>query len=212
MKNEETAKRLKKALELKGMIAKELSEKSGVNKASISQYINGTHAPSNFSAAKMANVLEVSPVWLMGFDVPMIDIDYPKYPNIHPISRRSFPVLGNVSCGEPVFMAEEKDVYIDAENDIKADFVLIAKGDSMIGARIHDGDIVFVRSQPTVENGEIAVVAIDDEATLKRFYRYQDLIVLRAENPAYKDMEFKPEDGRDVRILGKAVAFQSNIK
>lgn len=83
----------------------------------------------------------------------------------------------------------------------------------MVGARINDGDIVFIRQQPEVENGEIAVVAIDDEATLKRFYRYSDdLIVLRAENPAYKDMEFRPEDHKDIRVLGKAVAFQSDVR
>lgn len=78
-------------------------------------------------------------------------------------------------------------------------------------ARINDGDIVFVHQQPEVENGEIAVVAVDDEATLKRFYRYSDLIVLRAENPAYKDIEYRPDDHKDIRVLGKAVAFQSDV-
>ena len=83
----------------------------------------------------------------------------------------------------------------------------------MIGARINDGDLVFVRQQPEVENGEIAVVAIDDEATLKRFYKYSDdLIVLRAENPEYKDMVYTPEDHKDIRVLGKAVAFQSDVR
>ena len=135
-----------------------------------------------------------------------------SYSNIHPIGTKRFPVLGSVACGEPVYMDEEKELYIDSTVDIKADFVLIAKGDSMINARIHDGDIVFVRKQEQVENGEIAVVAIDDEATLKRFYKYADMVVLRAENPAYKEMEFRPEDHRDVRILGKAVAFQSDVR
>ena len=81
----------------------------------------------------------------------------------------------------------------------------------MTGARINDGDIVFIRKQSTVENGEIAAVAIGDEATLKRFYKYGDLVVLRAENPAFEEMQFRPEDGKDVRVLGKAVAFQSNL-
>ena len=193
-----------------GMTQSDLAKKAGyADKSMIAKIEKGQIDLPQSKIMLFAKILQVMPGGLMGWET---NTDLPPYPNIHPISRRSYPVLGNVSCGEPVFMAEEKDVYIDAENDIKADFVLIAKGDSMIGARIHDGDIVFVRSQPTVENGEIAVVAIDDEATLKRFYRYHDLIVLRAENPAYKDMEFRPEDGKDVRILGKAVAFQSNIK
>jgi len=75
MKHALTAKRLAEALDRKGMKAKELMDKSGVSKASISQYINGAHAPSNISAGKMAKVLGVSPVWLMGFDVPMYDTE-----------------------------------------------------------------------------------------------------------------------------------------
>lgn len=84
----------------------------------------------------------------------------------------------------------------------------------MINARIMDGDIVFIRRQPEVENGEIAAVAIDDEATLKRFYRDEETgtITLVAENPAYPPMVFTEDNQKKVYILGKAVAFQSDIK
>jgi repressor LexA len=82
----------------------------------------------------------------------------------------------------------------------------------MTGARIYDGDLVFIRFQPTVENGEIAAVAIDDEATLKRVYRYGDMIMLKPENPAYKEKVFSGEEMNKVRILGKAVAFQSYVQ
>ena len=153
----------------------------------------------------IAAALKTTPRALMGWD----DSIHP-YPNIHPVTTRRFPVLGSVSCGEPKLMDEEIDVSVDASEEIKADFVLRAKGDSMIGARINDGDLVFVRKQDIVENGEIAVVAIDDEATLKRFYKYDELIVLRAENPAYK--EYRPEQAHEIRVLGKAVSFQSKIK
>lgn len=110
-------------------------------------------------------------------------------------------------------MQDEKDVYVDASAEIQADFVLVAKGDSMTGARIHDGDLVFIRSQPSVENGEIAAVGIGDEATLKRVYWYANktLLVLRAENPKYADMEFSGEQLADVKIFGKAVCFQSDL-
>ena len=102
---------------------------------------------------------------------------------------------------------------MEAGTEIHADFILIAEGDSMTGARIFDGDLVFIRKQDIVENGEIAAVAVDDEATLKRFYKYgDDLVVLRAENPEYKNQEYRAEDGRQIRILGKAVAFQSDVK
>ena len=74
MKNAETARRLQDALDRKGMTAAELAKKSGVSKSSISQYINGTHAPSNISSAKMAEVLGVNALWLMGFELPKPDI------------------------------------------------------------------------------------------------------------------------------------------
>lgn len=140
-------------------------------------------------------------------------VSIPEYDNISPIETRSFPVLGSVACGEPILMDDRIELYVKAGSDVRADFVLHAKGDSMIGARIYDGDLVFVRQQPTVENGEIAVVAIDDEAVLKRFYKYgDDLIVLRSENPEYKDMEFRPDDGKDIHVLGRALFFQSDIR
>jgi len=109
-------------------------------------------------------------------------------------------------------MQEEREVYVDASEEINADYILIAKGDSMIGARIHDGDLVFIRQQPEVENGEIAAVAIGDEATLKRFYKYGDVVVLRGENPEFKELTFSGEQLEQVRILGKAVAFQSDVR
>ena len=155
----------------------------------------------------LAKALNISPAVIMGWDESI-----PPFANIHPVTTRRFPVLGSVSCGEPKFMDEEIDVSVDASEEIKADFVLRAKGDSMIGARIYDGDLVFVRKQDIVENGEIAVVAIDDEATLKRFYKYGELIVLRAENPAYKDQEYTADQAREIRVLGKAVSFQSVVK
>ena len=87
----------------------------------------------------------------------------------------------------------------------------------MINARIYDGDIVFIRKQPMVENGEIAAVLIDEmadvsEATLKRVYIYEDKIMLIAENTAYPPMVFSNEDMNSVRIAGKAVAFLSRVK
>lgn len=103
---------------------------------------------------------------------------------------------------------------MEAGADIKADFCLIARGDSMINARIHNGDIVFIRRQPEVNNGEIAAVVIEDEATLKRVFYYKDenIISLNAENPAYKPMIYRAEELDTIFILGKAVAFQSDVE
>ena len=82
----------------------------------------------------------------------------------------------------------------------------------MIGARIHDGDIVYIRQQPDIENGEIAAVLIDDEATLKRVYKSGDSIILQPENPAYAPRVFVREEINQIRILGKAVCFLSKVK
>lgn len=197
--------RIKRLREHRGINQTALADKIDVSKQTLYKYENDiiTNIPSDKIEA-LAEVLGTTPAYIMGWDDT-------TFTNIHPVKTRSFPVLGAVACGEAIYMSEEKGLYIDASNDIHADFVLIAHGDSMINARIHDGDVVFVRKQEEVENGEIAVVAIDDEATLKRFYKYADMIVLRAENPTFKDMVFTPDDHKDIRILGKAVAFQGNI-
>ena len=138
----------------------------------------------------------------------------PKYDNIYPIALKKFPLLGEIACGEPIYADEDRESYVMAGADIRADFCLKAKGDSMVGARIMDGDIVFIRKQDTVEDGEIAAVVIDDDATLKRVYydREAGIIQLVAENPAYKPMVYTGSRLNEIHILGKAVAFQSDVR
>lgn len=158
-----------------------------------------------------ANVLETTPSELMGWDYeaePTETVD-----NIYKLDRIKLPMLGKVACGEPIFADEDRESYIMIGTDIGADFCLQCQGDSMINARIHDGDIVFVKKTDIVENGEIAVVIIDDEATLKRFYYYreQNLVVLKPENPKYQDIILTGEQLNQVRVIGRAVAFQSDV-
>lgn len=214
---EKSSKRLRHALDINEMKQQELAYKSGVSKNSISQYLNKRSIPSNISAGKMAKALGVNPMWLMGYDVPMLNENSgsdTKFDNVFSIEIHRYPLLGEVACGKPIFMSEERESYIMSGTEIKADFCLKAKGDSMINARIMDGDIVFIRRQPEVENGEIATVAIDDEATLKRFYYYRDraTLILKPENPAYEDLIFQNEELNEVHVLGKAIAFQSDVK
>lgn len=205
----ENIKRLRKQ---NGWSQEELAKKAGyTDRSSIAKIEKGQFDLPQSKIFLFADIFGVDPGALMGMDGVQKD-PLPSYPNIRPIGKKRFPVLSEVACGEPILMQDEKELYVDASEDIKADFVLIAKGDSMIGARINDGDLVFIRIQQTVENGEIAAVAIDDEATLKRFYKYGDLIVLRSENPEYPEMQFTPDCGHEIRILGKAVAFQSVVK
>lgn len=135
----------------------------------------------------------------------------------HEISNRvlatqKVPMLGVIAAGAPIFASENFDSYINVGANIKCDFCLRVRGDSMILARIHDGDIVFVRKQPDVENGEIAVVLIDNEATLKRVYKYTNRLELRPENPAFPVLNYENAELDQVRILGKAVAFQADVR
>lgn len=137
----------------------------------------------------------------------------PPPSNIFPITRKRFRMLGDIACGEPRYADEDHETYIEASGDIRADFCLRAKGDSMIGARIQDGDIVFIRKQPTVEDGEIAVVIIDNEATLKRvkYNKEKQQLTLFPANDKYDPLVFIGEELDQIRILGKAVCFMSNL-
>lgn len=134
-------------------------------------------------------------------------------PNILPMPEtRRIPLVGTIACGEPILATENIEEYISIPKDLAGDFALRCKGDSMINARIFDGDLVYIRQQDTVENGEIAAVLIDNEATLKRVKLFDDHIVLEPENPMYKPLSYWNEEMNSVRILGKAVAFTSLIR
>ncbi len=134
--------------------------------------------------------------------------------NIHPIKLKKFPLLGEIACGEPIWADEDKESYIMADMEIDADFCLTANGNSMINARIQNGDIVFIKKMEMVRNGEIAAVIIDNEATLKRVYYYPDKnkLVLNPENPNFEPLVYINEELDDIRILGKAVYFMSVVK
>lgn len=135
-----------------------------------------------------------------------------KY-GLMPIKHKKFRMLGEIACGKPIFCNEEYDTFIDASANIDADFCLKAKGDSMINARIYDGDIVFIKQTPMVNNGEIAAVIVGDEATLKRVYYNEDnKLVLSAENPQYAPLVYTNEELNNINILGRAVAFMSYVK
>lgn len=157
----------------------------------------------------LAKALRVSPLWIMGMD----EVNYEELPsNIYPItSKKIIPLLGTIAAGQPVLADEHVECLIANEFDIDVHFALKIKGDSMIGARINDGDIVFIRQQSDVEDGEIAAVLIDGEATLKRVYKMPGRVQLRAENPRYTPIDYTENNCDNFKILGKAVGFQSRI-
>jgi repressor LexA len=207
-----TGQRIKARRIEMGYTVDQLAEILGKNRATVYRYESGDidDMPTKVLES-VAKALRTTPARLMGWSD---DADYSWLKNrddIHSIDTASFQVIGEIACGEPIVMNEEHEVYVDASARIKADAILVASGDSMIGARIYDGDIVFIKFQTEVENGEIAAVAINDEATLKRFYKFGDSIVLRAENPNYKDIIIDASSADTIILIGKAVAFQSDL-
>lgn len=197
-----------------GLSVDDVAEKLKKNRATIYRYesddIENLPAPI---LEPLAKVLQTTPAELMGWEqspVPAPD-DLPDLPNIFPIQTKKVPLLGTIAAGVPIYADENFDGYRECTEDIDADFCLKIQGDSMIGARINDGDIVFIKKQPDVDNGEIAAVLIENEATLKRVYKEKDSLILQAENPKYAPIVYTAESYVECRILGKAVAFQSDI-
>lgn len=203
------SKRLKELRKQRGLTLDELAEKIGTSKQTIHRYENGiiTNIPHDKVEA-LANALFVSPSELMGWDR-----SFASYNNISPLTTKRVPIIGEIACGEPIYAAEDYEGYAAADAELDADFCLKAHGDSMVGARIYDGDIVFIRSQSSVDNGEIAAVIINDEATLKRVYFYpnENKLILSPENPKYAPLVYINEELESIKIIGKAVAFQSAV-
>lgn len=182
-------------------------------KQAVYKYENGivTNIPMD-KIEKMAQLFGVSPAYLMGWEeksAPQLDLQL--FAEARPVHRKRLQMLGNVACGEPIFAEAEQDSMIDADTD--ADFCLTAKGDSMINARIFDGDLLFVKQCDIVDDGEIAVVLIGDEATVKRFYydRENNVVTLMPENPLYKPMRYVGADLDTIRVLGRVVAGQYKL-
>ncbi len=209
----EFGKRIKhRRLEL-DMTQEELARQVGyTSRSSINKIELGLVDLPQSKISAIANALGVSPAYLLGWETDGSSASLSHL--IRPLSKKSFPLLGNVACGEPIFADEDHESFIEADSDIDADFCLTAHGDSMINARIFDGDILFVKKQNFVADGEIAVVLIDDEATVKRIYfdKESETLTLAPENPTIRMRTLRGAELNSVRILGKVVAGQYVIK
>lgn len=209
--------RIKSQREYMGLTQEALAEKLGYkNKTSITKIENGINDIPQSKVVAFAKALDTSVAYLMGWSEAE-NKSANLAGNIFPLPKtKKVPLLGTIACGEPILATENIESYVDMDSDVHADFALRCQGDSMINARIMDGDIVFIRKQDMVDNGEIAAVLMDDcsesQATLKRVYVSDDKIRLCAENPNYQDMIFFENDMNKVRIIGKAIAFLSTVK
>lgn len=193
-----------------GLSQEELAKKLGYkDRSTIAKIENNVNDITQSKIVAIAKVLQTTPAALMGWEdgsgiLPSNVIPMPE--------MRKIPLVGTIACGEPILAEENIEDYVNIPKDMAGDFALTCKGDSMINARIFDGDIVYIRQQDTVENGEIAAVLIDSEATLKRVRLFDDHISLEPENPMYKPLVYWNEEMNTIRILGKAVAFTSAIR
>ena len=201
----ETHDNIKHLRESLGLSQEALAEKVGYkDRSSIAKIESGLVDLSQSKIALFASALNVTPAQLMGLDDPPLPDNIIPMPNV-----RKIPLLGTIACGEPILAAENVDEEIDIPEHIKADFALRCKGDSMIGADIRDGDIVYIRQQDEVQDGQIAAVLIEDEATLKRFYynRQAGVVSLLAENPSIAPMVYQGESLNHIKVLGLAVGL-----
>ena len=202
-----------------GLTLEEVGKRVGVGKSTVRKWETGAIANMRRDKiAKLAEALHTTPGYLMGWeerpqnDASSSEIKLPG--NLIPLPKtsRTLPLLGEIACGQPILAEENYSEVVPVPDYIHADFALRCRGDSMVGARILDGDIVYIRQQPDVEDGEIAAVLIGDEATLKRVYKIPGRLQLRPENPSYPVMEYADSELEQVRILGRAVYFVSGVR
>lgn len=212
-------KQFKKWLSLTGKTQADVARGLNIPKTTVANWYHGVRYPRPDAMQRLADFFGIrmeelisdnfDPATYMGENYMLGK----TFDNIYPIDVQKIPMLGTIACGEPIYADEDRESYVLCGTEIKADFCLRCKGDSMVNARIYDNDIVFIRKQDIVSNGEIAAVIIDDEVTLKRFYYYRDqnLVILKPENSKYEDIVLTGEKLNQVKVLGKAVAFQSDV-
>lgn len=201
---------LKKRRKELGLTLAQIAEMMGVSEATVQRWESGNIKSVRYEKMdKLAEILRVNPAAFMGWDD---SADLPI--NVESIrAMRKVPLVGQIACGTPILAEQNIEDYIDLPHHIRADYALTCKGDSMIGAGVHDGDVVYIRKQAQVDNGQIAAVLVgDDDATLKRFYYDgKATVTLTAENPAVPPMVFAGEDVGRIRVIGVAVAFTHSL-
>lgn len=201
-------KRLKEALELREMSQTELSKKTGISKAALSQYMKGLYRAKQDRVELLANALNVSEAWLMGYDVPITKgLEIIPIPDI---LTQKIPLIGATAAGLPIEAINEND-YVEIGSEINCDCALRVKGDSMIDAGIYNNDIALIKLQGNLDNGQIGVIIIDGEVTLKKYYRRDDVAILRPCNEKYEDLIFHLNEIESFRIYGKCVGIIRKI-
>lgn len=194
------------------MTQDELAKKTGYKtKGAISKIELGERDLSQSQIAIFAKALKTTPSYLMGWQDESGKAILDKIPGINITQNLiTVPILGHIQCGMPVLSECNYEGYFKLDPELcKADFSLVADGDSMIDANIHEGDIVFFKETPDVESGTIAAVLLDDETTLKKVVKMKDGLLLQPANDAHEPILIKEGDYSNVMILGRMVGVFS---
>lgn len=198
--------RLNKAFKASGLSQSELCDKADINKGALSSYLSGRYFPKQIALEKLSSALNVSISYLMGFDIvdTANEKSRPLPSNIILPAAHKLPIMGTICAGDGVVCEDDYQGTFIVDIDVKADYCLRVKGDSMIGANIYDGDIVFIsRTYDFVQDQIYAVERLDySEASLKRVTQDGDTLILNPCNPEYHAMV---TDYEDVRIIGRCV-------
>lgn len=199
--------RIKSRREELGLTTEELAQRMGYKtRSSITKIETGKADIPQSKVKAFARALQTTTAYLMGDDDarearPSIPAGFEPLPEMTAV-----PLVGTIACGTPILAEQNVEARIGVPAAWRADFALTCKGDSM-APRYLEGDIVCIRCQPQVENGQIAAVLIGEEATLKRFYQNGDTVTLQAENPAYSPLVYRGEELNEIRIEGRVVGF-----
>ena len=201
----EAYKRIRELRISAGLSQDELAKKTGYNdRSSIAKIEAGKVDLTQSKLVAFADALNTTPGYLMGWEP---DSKPPIPAGFQPLPKRDrIPRVGQIACGTPILAEENVETYDEVPSEWHADFTLLCQGDSM-DPKIKDSDVVAIHSQPMVENGEIAAVLIDGEATLERVFLFDDHIELRAENPTFPTILRIGEDMNTITIEGKAVGL-----
>lgn len=207
---DDIAKRLLETIQKRQMTYGDLAAKTGIAKSAIQRYATGETKKIPLPRLEaLADALGVSAAYLMGWDEPS-PASRPLPAGLLPVVKRRIPIIGHVAAGVPIMAEREYEEYEDDTYGISCDYVLRVEGDSM-EPRVLDGDIVYVRQQPDVDDGQIAVVGVDDSVTLKVVYHLPNGLQLVSLNPKYKPMIYTQSNTDYLAVIGLAVAYKRRL-
>ena len=223
------SERLRQLRTKRGWSQQVLANQLNISKSSINMYERGEREPGIELLETVADLFNVDMDYLIGrSDIPnkhpifentlsTNTTNKSDYSHIHnviplPISQKQVPLYDGIACGEPKFADSRMADMINLPEGVSADFAIVCHGDSMINLRIKDGDIVFIRDQQDVDDGEVAAVLIEDDATLKKVYHKPNGLLLMPANENYEPQIYTPDQLLNIRIMGKAVAFLSPVE